>query len=212
MMSRIRKILWRILGIDFRHTMRIHDYIFLDKDKYTSIGKKSYNNGALIWRWTSAPINIGKYCSIANGAKFIADAGYHTSSSVTSFPLINNFYKDNQKRFQELKKSILDTIPQKEGITIGNDVWIGIGATILPGVSIGNGATVGSNTVVTKDVPDYAIVVGSPGQVIGYKHDEKIREKLNKIAWWDWSEDLVKERIADFYGDIDSFIEKYGKK
>ena len=98
---------------------------------------------------------------------------------------------------------------QKEGITIGNDVWIGMGSYIMPGVSIGNGVTIGANSVVTKDVPDYAIVAGSPARLIKLKHPEEIIKKLNHIAWWNWEEKLIKNRIEDFYLTIDDFIKKY---
>nr|WP_136481117.1 CatB-related O-acetyltransferase [Algibacter onchidii] len=213
MTTTIRKILWRILGIDYNQTLKIHDYVFLKNDRYTKIGKKTYDNGALVWRWTDAKLKIGKYCSIANNVRFIVDEGYHTAPNVTNFPLFNNLFKEELLRKDSSKyKSILNQVKQKEGITIGNDVWIGMGALIMPGVIIGNGATIGANSVVTKDVPDYAVVAGSPAKLIKLKYSEENIYKLNRICWWHWEDRLVKERIEDFYISSDEFINKYYNK
>tara|TARA_R110001592_G_scaffold133777_1_gene349136 strand:+ start:153 stop:791 length:639 start_codon:yes stop_codon:yes gene_type:complete len=205
-----RKILWKVLGIDFEHSLRIHDYVFLKKDMHSEIGYKTYDNGALVWRWTNAPIIIGKFCSIANNVRFIVDEGFHSASSITNFPLVNNLYKEEQKKSNSiLAKKILSNIEQKEGITIGNDVWIGMGSYIMPGIKVGNGVTIGANSVVTKDIPDYAIVAGCPAKLIKFKHSDMDIKKLNNIAWWNWEEDIIKERIEYFYLSIDEFINKF---
>ena len=93
--------------------------------------------------------------------------------------------------------------------TIGHDTWLGHGCIIKPGITIGNGAVVGSGSVVTKDVPDYAIVVGNPAKIIRYRFNESQISSLNKIKWWNWDYELIKERFDDFLLDIDDFIEKY---
>ena len=80
-------------------------------------------------------------------------------------------------------------------VIIGNDVWIGYGATILSGVSIGDGAAIGACSLVVKDVPPYAIVAGNPAQVIRYRFDEETIHKLLKIRWWDWPDQRVRENI-----------------
>ncbi|MCF8273428.1 MAG: CatB-related O-acetyltransferase [Flavobacteriaceae bacterium] len=210
MVAHLRHILWRILGIDYQQTLKIHDFVFLKNDKYSNIGSNTYDNGALVWRWTTAELNIGKFCSIANNVRFIVDEGYHNGSQITNFTLINNLFKDDiELPDGRLKDDVLKQIKQKEGITIGNDVWIGMGAFIMPGVTIGNGVTIGANSVVTKDVPDYAIVVGSPAKIIKLKHSNSDIEKLNKIAWWNWNKEIIKKRIKDFYSETDNFINKY---
>lgn len=205
-----RKFLWRTLGIEFEHALKIHDYTFLKGDKYSEIGNKTYDNGALVWRWTNAEIKIGKFCSIANNVRFIVDEGYHSASKITNFPLINNLFK-NESTLPDgrSKNDVLKKIKQKKGIIIGNDVWIGMGVYIMPGVKIGNGVTIGANSVVTKDVPDFAIVVGSPAKLIKLKHSNSQIEKLNKIAWWNWDEKSLKERVNDFYIPVQNFIDKY---
>lgn len=208
-----RKILWRILGISYEQALQIHDFTFLKNDKYSEIGYKTYDNGAMVWRWSETKLQIGKYCSIANNVRFIVDEGYHNASCITNFPLVNNLFKDELiKPKQDLANKIINNIHQKKGIIIGNDVWIGMGAYIMPGVNIGNGVTVGANSIVTKDIPDYAIAVGSPAKVIKLKHSKEEIEKLNKIAWWDWDHRIIKEQIENFYSlTIEEFTNKYNK-
>jgi virginiamycin A acetyltransferase len=84
-----------------------------------------------------------------------------------------------------------------------------MGAFIMPGVNIGNGAIVASNAVVTKDVPDYAVVAGSPAKFLKFKFDAETRAKLNSIAWWEWDPSVIKDRMPEFYQNSSAFIEKY---
>jgi acetyltransferase-like isoleucine patch superfamily enzyme len=208
--EKIRTLIWRILGIEFKQSLKIHDYVFLKNDAYSEIGYKTYDNGALVWRWTNKHLQIGKYCSIANNVRFIVDEGFHTASKISNFPLIDNLFKNELVMPNgRLKKDVLNEVQQKAGITVGHDVWIGMGAFIMPGVSIGNGVTIGANSVVTKDVPDYAIVAGVPAKLIKLKHDNSVIEKLNKIAWWDWDTELIKTRIEDFHISVEYFLNKY---
>uniref|UniRef100_UPI004048CCB3 CatB-related O-acetyltransferase n=1 Tax=Mariniflexile sp. TaxID=1979402 RepID=UPI004048CCB3 len=210
MISNIRFFLWRILGIDYSQTLKIHDYVFIKNDLFTTIGNYTYDNGALIFRWTEAPVKIGKFCSIANGVKFIVDEGYHASAKITSYPLINIIFKNERiLRSGKDKKQFLDQLEQRNGITIGNDVWLGMGCYIMPGVTIGNGVTIAANAVVTKDIPDYSVAAGIPAKVIKQKFDNGTISKLNKIAWWDWDIDTIKNRIEEFYLEPTVFINKY---
>lgn len=212
MIQKIRHFLWKILGIDYNHSLQIHDCVFLKKDRFCNIGNRTYDNGALVWRWTQAPLKIGNYCSIANNVRFIMDEGFHKASAITSFPIVNNLYRDDVFLPGNIsKKNFVDNIVQKQGITIGNDVWIGMNSIIMPGVSIGNGVTIAANSIVTKSVDDYLIVGGNPAKTIKQKHSPEVIQDLNKIAWWNWSDAIVKERVMDFYQNIDSFIKKYGK-
>lgn len=92
---------------------------------------------------------------------------------------------------------------------IGHDTWIGHGALIKPEVTVGNGAVIGQGSVVTKDIPPFAIAVGVPAKVIGYRFGDKTIQKLEEIKWWDWSREKIKENFNDFLGDIESFVEKH---
>lgn len=95
---------------------------------------------------------------------------------------------------------------------IGHDTWIGHGAIIQPDVTIGDGAIIGSGAIVTKDIPPYAIAVGVPAKVIKYRFPPDVIEALQRIKWWDWSYEEIKETIADFHLDITKFIEKHDER
>lgn len=93
-------------------------------------------------------------------------------------------------------------------IVIGNDVWIGYEAVILSGVTIGDGAIIGTRAVVTKDVPSYTIVGGVPAKPIRKRFDEETIQKLEEIRWWDWEEERIKKNIQAIQsGDI-SMLER----
>lgn len=108
--------------------------------------------------------------------------GISTSPSFYSSNPANNFRLCDESKAVERKK-----------ITIGNDVFIGMNVKVLDGVSIGDGAVIGANCVVSKDVPPYAIVAGSPMKILRYRFDEETREKLRLLKWWDWPEEKLKE-------------------
>ena len=94
-------------------------------------------------------------------------------------------------------------------IIIENDVWIGAKATIMSGVTIHNGAVIGANSVITKDIPPYAIVVGNPGKIVKYRFTEEQIEKLLQIKWWDWNEDKIRyNALLMWSNNIDKFINK----
>ena len=76
-------------------------------------------------------------------------------------------------------------------------------------MKIGNGAIIGAGSIVIRDVPDYAVVVGVPGRVIRYRYENNVIEKLNRISWWDWTDDILRERFDDLYLDVNEFVEKY---
>lgn len=95
-------------------------------------------------------------------------------------------------------------------VEIGNDVWIGEDVKIMNGVKVGDGAIVGAHSVLAKDVPPYAVVVGNPQVVKKYRFSKDIIKKLLKIAWWEWSDEIISQRRAEF-DDISLFVKKYEK-
>lgn len=215
MIAVIRKLFWKILGINYYNYLKGKNKTYLKDAKWADIGQRTYDNGAFVWKWyDNSKLTIGKYCSIANDVNFICDPGFHTESQITSFPLLHEILeKDDQVTINNFNYAVKDIKrklkPKKANIIVGNDVWIGMNATILPGVTIGNGVTVLAGAVVSNDVPDYAIVGGVPASIIKYKHSPEMITALNKISWWNWSEEKIKENINDFYLSIDSFIEKH---
>jgi len=92
---------------------------------------------------------------------------------------------------------------------IGNDVWLGRNVIVTNYANIGNDAVAGAGTVITQDVPDYAIVVGAPARIIRYRYSPEEIQSLNKIAWWDWPDDDIRERYDDLYLPVKEFIRKY---
>ena len=131
---------------------------------------------------------IGKFCSIACGTKFLFNYANHTLKSLSTytFPL---FYEE-----WELEKSNITTAWDNKGdIVIGNDVWIGYEAVIMAGVHIGDGAIIAARAVVTKDVPPYTIVGGTPAKEIRKRFDAEVIQQLLILKWWNWSTDKIRQ-------------------
>ncbi|MEG1737742.1 MAG: CatB-related O-acetyltransferase [Odoribacter sp.] len=210
MVEKLRDILWRILGVSRKQILRNIDYVYLKDDKFSKVGNKTYENGAKVWRWTETPLIIGNYCSIANGVNFILDDANHSISRVTSFPLVDNLFGNQEFIIGQSKHEFLKSKNSSMKIQIGNDVWVGMGAIILPGVKIGNGATVAAGSIVTKDVEDYSTVGGVPAKLIAHKCSNEYKYKMNKIEWWNWSDKKIKNNIMDFiFLSIEEFADKH---
>ena len=145
---------------------------------------------------------IGKFCSIACGTKFLFNCANHTLKSLSTytFPL---FYEE-----WELEKSNITTAWDNKGnIVIGNDVWIGYETVIMAGVHIGDGAIIAARAVVTKDVPPYTIVGGTPAKEIRKRFDAEVIEQLLIQKWWDWSTNKIRQclpHIAE--GKLDELL------
>lgn len=141
------------------------------------------------------PINhdqliIGKFCSIACGAKFLFNSANHAMASLSTYPFPLFFEEWGLE-----KKNVAESWDNKGDIIIGNDVWIGYEAVILAGVTIGDGAIVGTRAVVTKDIPPYTIVGGIPAKWIRKRFSDETIDELLRIKWWDWPEEKIAENI-----------------
>jgi len=123
---------------------------------------------------------IGKFCAIARGVKFIMNGANHKLSGISTYP----FYIFGNG-WEQVTPDDAD-LPYKGDTVIGNDVWIGYDALVMPGVRIGNGAIVSSRAVVVQDVPAYAIVGGNPAKPIRQRFDASTVARLEALAWWDW--------------------------
>lgn len=135
-------------------------------------------------------LQIGKFCSIACGAKFLFNSANHTLSSLSTYPFPLFFEEWNLD-----KKNVTQSWDNKGDIIIGNDVWIGYEAVILAGVSIGDGAIIGTRAVVTKDVPPYTIVGGVPAKPIKKRFSDETISSLLSIQWWNWSKEKISKNI-----------------
>jgi virginiamycin A acetyltransferase len=135
---------------------------------------------------------IGKFCAIASGAKFIMNGANHEVSPISTFPF--GIFGNGWQKVNE-GVNLSTKYPHKGDTFVGNDVWIGYDATIMPGIKIGNGAIIASKSVVTKNVPDYAIVGGNPAQIIRMRFDDDTIKRLLQISWWNWGADKITEHL-----------------
>lgn len=155
---------------------------------------------------------IGSFCTINRDAKI--GPINHPLSWISTNPIIYRTIEEASG--DEFITGILDLqngidtfeVNEEQPIIIKNDVWIGTNTLILPGVKIGNGAIIAGGAVVTKDVPDYAVVGGVPAKVIKYRFSEKEIEMLLKIQWWNWPIDKIKDNV-ELFRDTKSFFQQY---
>lgn len=148
------------------------------------------------------PINqerlvIGKFCSIACGAKFLFNSGNHALGSLSTytFPI---FFEEWGLPVEDIPKAW----DNKGDIVIGNDVWIGYEAVIMAGVTIGDGAIIGTRAVVTKDVPPYTIVGGVPAKPLRQRFDDETVKRLLALKWWDWPVEKIRRHLEDIQSGI----------
>ncbi len=149
---------------------------------------------------------IGKFANIAAEVRIGPTDHPYTRATLHHFTYRSSLFamgEDDAAFFADRSKRLA---------VIKEDTWIGHAAIIMPEVTVGVGAIVGSGSIVTKDVDDYAIVVGNPARVIKYRFEPEIIAALLRIRWWNWSYDQLRERMADFRGDIRHFIAKYDQE
>ena len=177
-----------------------HTRNFGDMDREfddVKIGKYSYyKRGTKLMN-----CNIGRFCHIGDNCA-IGLFG-HDTSQVTTYPLKYHF--DNSV-VDVSQDSTADAVRKSRQTIIKNDVYIGESVTIFAGVTVGNGAVIGARAVVTKDVPDYAVVAGVPSQIVRMRFSDKIVDDLLDIQWWQWSDDKIKSHIEDFHLDVETFV------
>lgn len=153
-----------------------------------SVGDYSYfeRHGEAIYT------SIGKFCSIAANVRI--NALEHPMERVTTHKVT---YRPNEYfKFLGVDQTFRERRRAKQ-VRIGNDVWIGHGAVIMPGVNVGDGAVVGANAVVTKDVAPYEVVAGMPARRLRMRFAEEVAARLQALAWWDWPAEKLAQAIPD---------------
>ena len=132
------------------------------------------------YEWNGDKLIIGKFCQIAAGVEFIMNGANHQMNAVSTFP----FYT---LEGWNMEPPAQEDLPLKGDTIVGNDVWIGQNATILPGVHIGDGAIIGANSVVGSDIDPYTIVAGNPAKVLRKRFDDELINLMLRFKWWDKS-------------------------
>jgi virginiamycin A acetyltransferase len=150
-------------------------------------------------------IRLGKYNSVGRECNFFLHANHRPDWITTTSQLFGPVTHEIAKMHMEIGHPTC-----KGDIVIENDVWIGAKSSIMSGVKIGNGAVIGACSVVTKNVPPYAIVAGNPATIIKYRFTEEKIDKLLSICWWDWDEQKIKDNAMLMWSDkINEFIDKF---
>lgn len=163
--------------------------------------------------------SVGAFCSFAAGCIAVPN---HPMEYIATHPLMYGDKRVNESVLYEWDehegrsfyfKGVTPRAkcPKDNRVIIGNDVWLGQNVIITNGAKIGNGVVAGAGSVITKDIPDYAVVAGVPAKVIRYRYTPNEIEALNRIQWWNWTDEQIRERYDDLYLPIKEFIEKYDK-
>jgi virginiamycin A acetyltransferase len=172
-----------------RPNIEVGDYTYYDDPA----GAEQFEQNVLYhFEFTGDRLMIGKFCSIATGVRFLMNGGNHQVATMSSYPF--SIFGSGWEGAAPA------AWPNKGDTRVGNDVWIGFGATILPGVTIGDGAVIGSLSVVTGDVPPYAIVGGNPARVIRHRFDEATIARLLALQWWNWDIAKITRKVAAIAG------------
>jgi len=150
---------------------------------------------------------IGKYCAIAAGTRFLMAGADHPTVGVSTFP-----FTIFGGEWAERTLDVVTAMPSRGDTVVGNDVWFGYRATVMPGVRIGDGAIVAAGAVVTADVPPYTIVGGNPARPIRRRFDDADVERLQRAAWWDWPVELVTRHARTIMAGTPAEVERIARE
>ncbi|WP_298178387.1 CatB-related O-acetyltransferase [Saccharomonospora sp.] len=162
----------------------VGEYTYYDDPEHAT----EFENRNVLYAYGPERLVIGKYCALASGTMFLMAGAEHPTMGVSTFP-----FTMFGGEWAERTMDIITSMPSRGDTVVGNDVWFGYRATVLPGVRIGDGAIIAAGAVVTVDVPPYTIVGGNPARPIRTRFDAADVERLLRAAWWDWPVELVTE-------------------
>lgn len=161
-----------------------------------SVGRCTYVSGAVKAIGLNGNLSIGRYCSIAGKLSLICGDGYHQYNKISTypFPFRAPFNENNIAKKLYPDNACFPTTK----LCIGNDVWIGEDVLITKNIKVGNGAVIASQSVVTRDVPGFAIVAGNPAEIKKYRYGTEEIDMIEKIKWWDWPIEKINNNIEIF--------------
>ncbi|MDI3408041.1 CatB-related O-acetyltransferase [Streptomyces cavernicola] len=162
----------------------VGDYTYYDDPS----GATEFEHRNVLYAYGPERLVIGRFCAIATGTRFLMAGAEHPTVGVSTYP-----FTMFGGRWAEETLDIVTSLPSRGDTVVGNDVWFGYGATVMPGVRIGDGAIVAAGAVVTADVPPYTIVGGNPARPIRQRYSDAEVEQLLGAAWWDWPVELITE-------------------
>jgi virginiamycin A acetyltransferase len=164
--------------------IEVGDYSYYD-DPDDPLG---FERQAFLYGYGPERLVIGRFCAIASGVRFLMSGGNHADLGPSTFPfgIFGGAWADTTM-------DLVMSAPSRGDTVVGHDVWLGYQALVMPGVNIGHGAVVAAASVVTSDVPPYAIVGGNPARVLRMRFHEDDVKRLLRAAWWDWPVELITE-------------------
>jgi virginiamycin A acetyltransferase len=176
----------------------VGDYTYYDDFENVENFEK---NVKYLFDFVGDKLIIGKFCMIASDVKFIMNGANHLTGALTTYPFA--IFGNGWENAMDNKN-----YPKKGDINIGNDVWIGYNATIMAGVTIGDGAIIATNSTVIKDVEPYSIVGGNPAKEIKKRFSEETISKLLELKWWNWDIEKITKNIQNLTdNEIDKLTE-----
>jgi virginiamycin A acetyltransferase len=161
----------------------------------------SFETRNVLYHYGPEKLVIGRFCALGTGVRFLMNGANHRMDGPSTFPFpsMGGSWADHF--------DLLTGLPNRGDTVVGHDVWFGYGATVLPGVRIGNGAIVGAGSVVTGDVPDYGIVGGNPARLLRIRYDARDVARLLDVAWWDWPLEHITAHVRTIMsGSVDDLV------
>lgn len=178
--------------------IEVGDFTYYDHPERAT----EFESDAVLYAFGPERLVIGRYCAIAAGVRFLMGGANHADLGPSTFPfgIFGGAWADTM--------DLVTSAPSRGDTVVGSDVWLGYEALVLPGVAIGHGAIVAAASVVSADVPPYAIVAGNPARVVRRRYDDADVERLVAAAWWDWPVEAVTAHVREIMAGSPARLEE----
>lgn len=182
-----------------RHpSVEVGEYTYYDHPERA----EQFETDAVLYAFGPERLVIGRFCAIAAGVRFLMGGANHADLGPSTYPF--GIFGPPWDHTMDLVMSA----PSRGDTVVGHDVWFGYEAIVLPGVSIGDGAVIAAASVVSADVPPYAIVAGNPARVVRRRYEDADVERLLRAAWWDWPIEAVTEHARTIMAGTPQELER----